>query len=93
MATHPVISTQGGRTTVHKLDVFAWSFFFFWIGMALLLSVGWGIGRLGVGIIILGKQATRRYMALAFETFGIICGNVPRGRCGLLTPVHNVEFR
>jgi hypothetical protein len=76
MATHPVITTQDGHTTGHKLDVFAWSFFFIWIGIALLSNVGWGIGLLGVGIIILGKQATRKYMALKFETFGVVCGTL-----------------
>lgn len=74
MATHPVMAAQGGHTTPHRLDVLAWSFFFIWIGIALLSNVGWGIGLLGVGIIILGKQATRKYMALGFETFGIVCG-------------------
>ena len=74
MATHPVISTEGGHTNVHKLDVFAWSFFFIWIGIALLANLGWGIGLLGVGIIILAKQATRKCMALEFEIFGVICG-------------------
>lgn len=74
MASHPVITTEGGHTIAHKLDVFAWSFFFIWIGVALLSNVGWGIGLLGVGIIILGKQATRQYMALGFETFGVVCG-------------------
>jgi hypothetical protein len=74
MATHSVIGPQGGHATAHKLDVFAWSFFFIWIGIALLSNVGWGIGLLGVGIIILGKQATRKYMALGFETFGVACG-------------------
>ena len=76
MATHPVISTESGHTTAHKLDVFAWSFFFIWIGIALLSNLGWGIGLLGVGIIILGKQATRKYMALGFETFGVVCGAI-----------------
>jgi len=52
----------------------AWSFFFIWIGIALLSNLSWGIGLLGVGIIILGKQATRKYMALRFETFGAVCG-------------------
>ena len=28
----------------------------------------------GVGIIILAKQATRKYMTLEFEIFGVICG-------------------
>ena len=74
MATHPVISTEGGHTSAHKLDVFAWSFFFIWIGIALLSNLGWGIGLLGVGIIILGKQATRKYMAFGFEIFEVICG-------------------
>ena len=74
MATHPIISTEGGHTYAHKLDVFAWSFFFIWIGIALLSNLGWGVGLLGVGIIILGKQATRKYMALGLETFGVVCG-------------------
>jgi hypothetical protein len=74
MATHPIISTQGGHITAHKLDVFAWSFFFLWIGIALFSNLGWGVGLLGVGIILLGKQATRKYMAFGFETFGVVCG-------------------
>ena len=74
MATHPVISAAGGHSNAHKLDVLEWSFFFIWIGIALLSNLSWGIGLLGVGIIILGKQATRKYMALKFETFGVVCG-------------------
>ena len=74
MASHPVITTEGGHTTAHKLDVFAWSFFFIWMGIALLSNLGWGIGLLGVGIIILGKQVTRKYMALTFEMLGLVCG-------------------
>jgi hypothetical protein len=74
MATHPILSTEGGHTNAHKLDVFAWSFFFIWVGIALLSNLGWGVGLLGVGIIILAKQATRRYMALGLETFGVVCG-------------------
>ncbi len=74
MATHPVITTQEGHALAHKLDVFAWSFFFIWIGIALLSNLSWGIGLLGVGIVILGKQATRKYIRLEFETFGVICG-------------------
>lgn len=43
-----------------KLDAVGWGLFFVWIGVALLLEVGWGIGLLGVGIITLGGQAGRR---------------------------------
>jgi hypothetical protein len=74
MASHPVIGSQVGHTNAHKLDVLAWSFFFIWIGVALLSNLGWGIGLLGVGVIILGKQVTRKYMALTLETFGLVCG-------------------
>jgi hypothetical protein len=74
MASHPVISTEGEHMTAHRLDVFAWSFFFIWIGVALLSNLSWGIGLLGVGFIILGKQATRKHMALEFETLGVVCG-------------------
>lgn len=74
MASHPVIGSRVGHTNAHKLDVLAWSFFFIWIGVALLSKLGWGIGLLGVGVIILGKQVTRKYMALTFETFGLVCG-------------------
>ncbi len=48
--------------------------FFIWMGIALLSNLGWGISLLGVGIIILGKQATRKYMVLELETFGVVCG-------------------
>lgn len=74
MTTHPVITAQGGHALAHKLDALAWSFFFIWIGIALLSNIGWGIGLVGVGIVILGKQATRKYMGLSFETLGVVCG-------------------
>lgn len=38
-----------------------------WVGVAFLAAVGWGVGLLGVGIIALGGQATRKYFALKLE--------------------------
>lgn len=40
----------------------------------MLSNIGWGIGLVGVGIVILGKQATRKYMGLGFEALGVACG-------------------
>jgi hypothetical protein len=74
MTNYPAATIEDGRATTHKLDEFVWSFFFIWIGIALLANLGWGIGLLGVGILILGKQATRKYMALRLEMFGVVVG-------------------
>ena len=63
-----------GRITIRKLDAIGWGLFFIWIGTALLANLGWGIGLLGVGILILGGQMARKYMALRFETFWALVG-------------------
>lgn len=46
-----------GREHSHRqLSAIAWGLLFVWVGVALLLQVGWGYGLLGVGAIILGSQ-------------------------------------
>ena len=57
-----------------KLDAASWGLFFIWIGIALFVHVGWGTGLLGVGIIILGAQVTRRYFGLKLEGFWVAIG-------------------
>ena len=57
-----------------KLDAIGWGLFFVWIGFALLLDVGWGIGLLGVGIITLGEQAARRYFGIGLDGFWVVVG-------------------
>lgn len=69
-----VATMVGGHATAHKLDAFAWGLFFIWIGIAFLANLGWGIGLLGVGILILGKQMARKYTALAVEMFWVVVG-------------------
>ncbi len=58
----------------HKLEGVAWGFFFIWIGVAFLLKLDWGIGLLGVGILMVGKQIARKSMALPLETFWLVVG-------------------
>lgn len=57
-----------------KLDAAGWGLFFIWTGIAFLTDVGWGAGLLGVGLITLGTQATRRYFGLELEGFWIGVG-------------------
>lgn len=57
-----------------KLDAAGWGLFFVWVGIALLLDVGWGIGLLGVGILTLGEQAVRRYFGLNIDGFWTVVG-------------------
>ncbi len=57
-----------------KLETASWGLFFIWTGIALLADVGWGAGLLGVGIIILGTQVTRKYFGLKLEGFWVVMG-------------------
>lgn len=53
----------------HRLNAIGSGLFFIWIGVALIAHLGWGIGLLGVGILMLGGQAARTLMGLRFVTF------------------------
>lgn len=57
-----------------KLEAIAWGLFFIWTGIAFLANVGWGVGLLGVGIIILGGQVARKYLALKRAGFWVVVG-------------------
>lgn len=74
MTNHSVGTMIDGRVAAQKLEGIAWGFFFIWIGIAFLLNVDWGIGLLGVGILMVGKQIARKYMALQVETFWLMVG-------------------
>ncbi len=55
-----------------KIGAAGCGLFFIWVGVALLVSLGWGPGLLGVGIITLGGQIARRYVGLSFEPFWVL---------------------
>ena len=57
-----------------KLDAAGWGLFFIWVGAALLLDLSWGVGILGVAVIVLLGQAARKYFGLPLEGFWIVVG-------------------
>jgi hypothetical protein len=57
-----------------KLEAIEWGLFFIWTGIAFLAHLGWGVGLLGVGIIILGGQVARKFLALKRAGFWVVVG-------------------
>ena len=62
------------QITAKTIDRSGWGLFFIWIGIAFMVNVGWGVGLLGVGIIMLGAQAARTYFGLKLDWFGLALG-------------------
>ena len=57
-----------------RLEAGGWGLFFIWIGVSLLLDIGWGVGLIGVAVITLGGQVARKLFGLPVEGFWVICG-------------------
>ena len=74
MTNHAVVSMVDPRVAAQKLEGIAWGLFFIWIGIAFLLHLDWGVGLLGVGVLMIGKQIARKFMTLPMETFWIGVG-------------------
>lgn len=63
-----------GKTLGDRIAAASWGLFFLWIGIAYLLKLEVGVGLLGVGVITLGGQITRKYHGLKFEGFWLLIG-------------------
>jgi len=63
-----------GRVLDRQLRAIGWGLFFIWMGLALLMDVGWGAGLLGAGIIIVGEQLARQYFHLKRYSFWTAIG-------------------
>lgn len=64
------------RDMAGKLDAVSWGLFFTWLGIAFLTNVGWGVGLLGVGGIVLAEQMGRKYFGLSIQGFWLVTGAV-----------------
>lgn len=65
------VETSNERSIARVIDSAGWGLFFLWVGVALLLDIGWGPGLIGVGVITLGGQVARRYYGLSIESFWV----------------------
>jgi len=74
MATYVAGAGVDRRLAAHKLSAAGWGLFFLWIGIALLTNLSWGIGILGVGVLVLGEQVARKCMTLKLEAFWTVVG-------------------
>lgn len=74
MANEGLHGTSSERVLCRKIDAIGWGLFFVWFGSALLAGVSWGIGLLGIAIIMLGAQATRKLLGLGMDGFALVVG-------------------
>jgi hypothetical protein len=69
-----VLKTTDRDPLADKLVGVKWGLFFIWVGLVLLLKLGAGGGLLGIGVIALGLQVSRKYLKLRFEWFWVSVG-------------------
>lgn len=74
MTIHAVGAMGDRKFALKRVEGLAWGLFFVWMGVVLLEELGWGIGLLGVGILIFAGQIARRWVAESFETFWLMVG-------------------
>ena len=67
--------TSGGKAALaQKLDVIGWALFFIWCGVALLSDFKWGVGLIGVAVIVFGIQALRRSFGMFIQGWWVVIG-------------------
>lgn len=76
-------SVRSERAAASNIDSIGWGLFFIWVGTAFLLDVGWPVGVLGVGLIMIGAQVARGAFRLRVDRFGLVLGACLAG-CGTL---------
>ena len=64
------------RKVEKRIDAIGWGTFFIWTGIAVLADAGWGIGMIGIGLIILGSFAVREYLSEPDE-----CSETTKANC------------
>ena len=68
----PSSGTTNGMSK--RLDAMGWGLFFVWVGASLLLDLSWGVGLIGVAVVIFLGQAARNYYRLRLEKFWVVVG-------------------
>lgn len=68
-------STAGvreSRMKAKRITAVGWGLFFIWLGIVLMFDAGIGLILVGVGIISLGMQVSRKYVGLETDGFWIL---------------------
>jgi hypothetical protein len=66
--------TANGKGYAETLEKTGWGLALVWIGVAIVLNVGWGAGLFGLGAIILAGQLMRRFLPAASNWFAVAFG-------------------
>ncbi len=69
---------MSGETSqlAQQIDTAAWSVFFIWVGIAMLIAIPWGCFFLGVGLLILATQFVRWQANMKVEGLWVAIGVV-----------------
>ena len=60
--------------TNRNIETFAWGALFVWWGITLLIKFPAGVGLLGVGLILLGANASRYFQGIRINGFSACIG-------------------
>jgi len=63
---------RGTRMKAKRITAVGWGLFFIWLGLVLMFDAGIGLILIGVGIISLGMQVSRKYVGLETDGFWIL---------------------
>jgi hypothetical protein len=67
-------NVENPQVLTKKLNAAGWGAFFIWMGIAFLTNISWGLGLLGVGVIVLAGEAARKYFGLCLDLFWLMMG-------------------
>lgn len=65
-------SISDARMKTKRITAIGWGLFFIWLGIVLMLNASIGLILIGVGIISLGMQISRKYAGLETDGFWIL---------------------
>ena len=81
------LKSQDQHALAEKLSAAGWGIFFIWMGIAFLTGIGWSVGLVGVGVIVVGGEVARRSLGLPVNWVWMTIGSlfIVWGACELLT--------
>ena len=74
MATHELEARERSRHLDRKIDGRSGGSLLVWIGVVLLTGMGWGLGLVGIGLILLVEQLTRWRLGRGPQAFWTVAG-------------------